>query len=125
MTSDGSAGHPAFEVRRLGAGDVALLQALNALFAEVFEDRETYASRPPGPAYLSTLLGDPCFVAVAALEEERAIGGLVAYGLRKFEQARSELYIYDLAVAAQRRRQGVATALIAALQPIARGLAPG
>ena len=36
--------------------------------------------------------------------------------LRKFEQERSEIYIYDLAVAAANRRQGVATALIEALR---------
>lgn len=45
----------------------------------------------------------------------RRLGGLAAYELRKFEQERSEIYIYDLAVAAAHRRQGIATALIAAL----------
>ncbi len=44
------------------------------------------------------------------------IGGLAAYELRKFEQQRSEIYLYDLGVAEAWRRQGVATALIAALQ---------
>ena len=51
------------------------------------------------------------------------IGGLVAYELPKLEQARSEIYIYDLAVDATHRRQGVATALKKpnkALQPLAR-----
>ena len=37
----------------------------------------------------------------------------------KFEQERSEIYIYDLAVAAPHRRQGIATALIQELQKIA------
>jgi aminoglycoside 3-N-acetyltransferase I len=40
--------------------------------------------------------------------------------LEKFEQARSEIYIYDLAVALPYRRQGIATALIEALKEIAR-----
>ena len=40
------------------------------------------------------------------------VGGLVAYELDKFEQARREIYIYDLAVEAAHRRQGVAAALI-------------
>lgn len=48
------------------------------------------------------------------------VGGLVAYELEKFEQERSEIYIYDLAVAEAWRRQGVATALIDALRDIAR-----
>ena len=48
------------------------------------------------------------------------VGGLVAYQLDKFEQARSEIYIYDLAVAEPWRRQGVATALIEELRRIAR-----
>ena len=47
------------------------------------------------------------------------VGGLVAYVLDKLEQERSEIYIYDLAVAEARRRRGVATALIGRLQAIA------
>jgi aminoglycoside 3-N-acetyltransferase I len=58
-------------------------------------------------------------VAVAALRDGEVIGGLAAYVLPKFEQARSEVYLYDLAVAAGHRRQGVATALIACLQRVA------
>ena len=38
----------------------------------------------------------------------------------KFEQKRSEVYIYDLAVLESHRRQGVATALIEYLKPLAR-----
>jgi aminoglycoside 3-N-acetyltransferase I len=37
----------------------------------------------------------------------------------QFEQPRSEIYIYDLAVAAAHRRQGIATALIQELKRIA------
>jgi aminoglycoside 3-N-acetyltransferase I len=51
--------------------------------------------------------------------DEEVIGGLVAYELDKFERARRELYIYDLAVAEGCRRQGVATALIEHLREIA------
>src|SRR3954470_1561078 len=45
--------------------------------------------------------------------------GLAAYELNKFEQQRSEIYIYDLAVAEDHRRQGIATALIEELKTIA------
>jgi aminoglycoside 3-N-acetyltransferase I len=47
------------------------------------------------------------------------VGGLAAYELEKFEQERSEIYIYDLAVDAEHRRRGIATALIRQLQNIA------
>ncbi|HEX5765539.1 MAG TPA: GNAT family N-acetyltransferase, partial [Woeseiaceae bacterium] len=39
--------------------------------------------------------------------------------LQKFEQERSEIYIYDLAIAQTHRRQGIATALILELKKIA------
>jgi aminoglycoside 3-N-acetyltransferase I len=38
----------------------------------------------------------------------------------KLEQTRSEIYIYDLAVAKEHRRKGTATALIGQLRHIAR-----
>ena len=56
---------------------------------------------------------------MAASCDGKVIGGLAAYVLPKFEQARSELYIYDLAVDEVHRRRGVATALIAELRRIA------
>lgn len=56
---------------------------------------------------------------IRRLGEGDVVGGLVAYELAKFEQERSEVYIYDLAVLASHRRQGVATALIAELKSLA------
>ena len=47
------------------------------------------------------------------------VGGIAAYELHKFEQERSEIYIYDLAIAAAHRRQGIATAPILELRKIA------
>jgi aminoglycoside 3-N-acetyltransferase I len=55
-----------------------------------------------------------------ALADDTVVGGLVAYSLRKIEQERSEIYIYDLAVSTAHRRQGIATGLIDALKRIAR-----
>ena len=54
------------------------------------------------------------------IKNGQVVGGLVAYELVKFEQERSEIYIYDLAVAAPHRRMGIATALIEATRRIAR-----
>ena len=68
--------------------------------------------------YLKRLLGSEYFIALAAIRGGQVVGGLVAYELQKFEQERSEIYIYDLAVAASHRRQGIATALILELKKI-------
>ena len=57
---------------------------------------------------------------VASDSAGAAVGGLAAYELRKSEQERSEIYIYDLAVAVAHRRKGVATALIRTLGEAAR-----
>src|SRR4051794_35051092 len=112
-------GSAEIETRRLGPQDVERVRNLNALFANAFSDVETYANHPPSSAYLSELLAKDQVIVLVALLGERVVGGLVAYEMSKFEQARSEIYIYDLAVAETFRRQGIATALITNLQAIA------
>jgi aminoglycoside 3-N-acetyltransferase I len=108
-----------FTLRRLMPADVGLLRKLNALFGDAFADPETYGGEAPSEIYLEGLLAKEHVVALVALEGEEVLGGLVAYELDKFERARRELYIYDLAVSAEHRRKGVATALIKHLQEIA------
>jgi len=78
----------------------------------VFGDVATYRGAQPDDAYLSRLLASDTFIAIGAWHGTRAVGALAAYVLPKFEQARSEIYIYDLAVAESHRRRGIATALI-------------
>jgi aminoglycoside 3-N-acetyltransferase I len=63
-------------------------------------------------AWLRDLLAQDHVIALAALSGVAVVGGLVGYELQKFEQARREVYIYDLGVAETHRRQGIATALI-------------
>lgn len=111
------------EIVQLAENDVSLLRSLNAMFGRVFDDPESYAGNLPPSSYLETLLGTSTFIALAALDHGEVIGGIAAYELQKFEQQRSEIYIYDLAVSASHRRQGVATALIEGLKTIgaARG----
>lgn len=106
-------------LHRLRPTDVGLFRKLNALFGEAFADPETYGAEPPSDAYLETLLAKEHVVVLAALAGEDVLGGLVAYELDKFERARRELYIYDLAVGERHRRQGIATALIEHLREIA------
>jgi aminoglycoside 3-N-acetyltransferase I len=114
-----------FEIRRLVPADVPLVRQLNAMFGEAFADAETYRAEPPDSGYVERLLGKEHVVALVAVDGGEVVGGLVAYELDKFEQARSEIYIYDLAVAETHRRRGIATALIRRVQEIARERAAG
>ena len=113
------AGSNTFEIRALGSDDVALMRGLLATFGEAFQEPETYGGNRPSASYLQRLLATDYFIALAALKQGEVVGGLAAYELKKFEQQRSEIYIYDLAVAAAHRRQGIATALIQELKKIA------
>ncbi|MGQ0549975.1 MAG: AAC(3)-I family aminoglycoside N-acetyltransferase [Armatimonadota bacterium] len=106
-------------IRLLTPDDIALMEAMLATFAEAFNEVETYSGARPSSAYLRRLLDSDYFIALAALKGSELVGGVAAYELHKFEQERSEIYIYDLAVAAAHRRQGIATALILELKRIA------
>ena len=110
---------PALQIHRLTQADIDLMRQLNVVFAEAFDEAETYFSAPPREAYLQEVLGKDHVIVLAALKEGAVVGGLVAYELHKLERARSEVYLYDLAVAQSHRRQGVATRLIEQLRAIA------
>lgn len=105
-------------IERLGPSQVDAMHAANRLFSEVFGD-EAYQGRPAGDQHLQKLLSDRKFIALVADVGGEMAGALAAYDLVKYEAERSEIYIYDLAVLEEYRRQGVATALIEALKPIA------
>lgn len=106
------------DVRVLGGEDIAPMRAMLSMFGRAFGEARTYTALEPDDAYLGRLLASSTFVAVAALSGGEVIGGIAAYVLPKFEQARSELYLYDLAVEEGHRRQGVATAMIRKLQSL-------
>jgi aminoglycoside 3-N-acetyltransferase I len=89
------------------------------VFADAFSEPGTYLSAQPGDLYLRDLLTQSHFIALTAAMETRVIGGLTAYVLPKFEQERSEIYIYDLAVDKAYRRLGIASTLIQRLRQIA------
>lgn len=108
-----------YNVQPLRTNDQALMEGLLTLFGEAFEDRPTYNDNRPSAAYYEKLLGSDYFIALVALKGNEVVGGLAAYELKKFEQERSEVYIYDLAVAADHRREGIATALIQVLRQMA------
>jgi aminoglycoside 3-N-acetyltransferase I len=106
-------------IRRLTTGDVEAARDLNALYADAFADHETYRRDHPDDAWLARQLAKDAIILLIARIDGRIVGGLTAYELPKFEAARSEIYLYDLAVCASVRRRGIATALITELQHIA------
>jgi aminoglycoside 3-N-acetyltransferase I len=110
---------PAKRVRRLGTGDVQAMSEVFRLFRHVFDDPIAFDTAPPSEDYLKRLLDRDGFAALAAFEGDKAVGALCAYRLDKYEQQRSEYYIYDLEVIEEARRRGVATALIEELGRIA------
>jgi aminoglycoside 3-N-acetyltransferase I len=89
------------------------------MFGEAFEEPETYGGNRPSAANLERLLNSACVIALAALKNAEVVGGIAAYELQRFEQARSAFYIYDLAVAAAHRRKGIATGLFRELKNVA------
>lgn len=110
------------EIKILDPTAIHTMRDMLTLFATAFAEPETYADNQPGDDYLQHLLASRTFIAIAAIEGTQVVGGLAAYVLPKFEQARSEVYIYDLAVDQHHRRRGIATAMIEHLRIHARAL---
>jgi len=109
--------HP---IQQITAENLDHMAGLMHLFGKAFDEMDTYTANPPDSGYLSNQLKLDTFIALVALDGETVVGGLAAYVLPKFEQARNEVYIYDLAVDEAHRRQGIATALIEHLKDVAR-----
>jgi aminoglycoside 3-N-acetyltransferase I len=106
-------------LQQLTPDDTHLMDGLLAMFGEAFDEMETYVGRRPGPEYMRRLLGSDSFIALAAVADGVVVGDIAAYELKKFEQERSEIYIYDVAVAEAWRRRGIATGLIEELGRLA------
>lgn len=107
------------EIHRVKSGETKRMNDLLSTFGEVFDEMDTYTEKRPRADYINRLLDSDTFVALVALDGQRVVGGLAAYELIKFEQERSEFYIYDLAITLSYRRKGIATALIEKLKTIA------
>lgn len=108
-----------YALRQLTQDDLDLMDGLRATFGKAFDELETYTGKQPSAEYQRRLLESDYFIALVALHDETVVGGIAAYELKKFEQERSEIYLYDLAVAEDHRRRGIATALIQQMKVIA------
>ncbi len=111
-----------YSYERLTPRNPSDLSELLRVFGDAFDDVDTYGAAVPSSSYLTTFLGRPQNIVLVAKSGEAVVGGLVAYVLEKFERERSEVYIYDLAVAEPHRRRGIARNLIEQLKPISRAL---
>ena len=104
------------ETRRLTQDDTTLATQLFALMAEVFEEGPRAEL---GTAYVDSLLRRPDFWAVAAFVDGELAGGLTAHTLPMTRSESFEIFIYDLAVRADRQRRGVGRRLVRALRDMA------
>ncbi len=120
MSRAAKAGVSGAEIRRLGPGDRDAAQALAKLFRLAFDGTQAEDAAAADDAWLEDLLGQRRIIILVAARGARIAGGLVAHLLPKLDRRQTELYLYDLAVAEGDRRQGIATALVCALGPIAR-----
>jgi aminoglycoside 3-N-acetyltransferase I len=93
------------QARVLSSGDEAVLIAA----ARIVDEDEV-----PSPERARTLLADPCFVAVAALEDGAPVG--LIYGHVLPQLTRTGLLIYSVDTAVAHRRRGAARAMIGALR---------
>lgn len=109
-----------YTFKQLTSSDSLAFHNLMTLFGEVFNQKEDYQEKRPGEKYTQDFLNNPSHIVLVALEDEKVVGGLVGYELQKFEQERSEMYVYDLAVSNDHHRQGIGTSLIEDLKLIAQ-----
>jgi aminoglycoside 3-N-acetyltransferase I len=109
------------QIRRLAPADHALARGLFATMAGVFgEDSDRLDD-----GYLARLLAREEFWAIAALDGDRALGGLTAHTLPLTATAASAVFLYDLAVRRDHQRRGIGRQLVQALRDAAAAAGAG
>lgn len=103
---------------RLRATDLATAKSLFAVMAEVFES----ACDPLSDAYVTRLLSDERFWAVAAFAGEEIVGGITAHTLPMTKSESSEIFIYDVAVRVDHQRRGIGRGMMSYLRMEAAAL---
>ena len=100
-----------FEVVRLGVGDEVRAGRTFELMADVFDEDHGELS----VAYVAGLLSRPEFWAYAAVTDGVVVGGLTAHALPMTSSEQAEVFLYDIAVAAEVQRQGIGRKLVETL----------
>jgi len=107
----GGDGSDAVVVERLLGGDVSRARAALAMMHEVLDDDPVALS----DGYLGGVLAnDACWV-IAAFEGDEPVGCITGHELAMTRHERTELFVYDLAVRADRQRRGIGRRLVDAL----------
>jgi len=96
------------KISRIQGNEIEQFKELVELLNEVFEESNQVASE----RQLKKLLNKPDFHVIAAIKEDKVIGGLTAYELEQYYTDKSELYIYDIAVKIELHNQGIGKKLI-------------
>jgi aminoglycoside 3-N-acetyltransferase I len=100
------------EIIQINENNISEYYQLLDLFSNEFDDKLNYQNNLPTKEYAKKILTNKSTIILICKADNQIVGGLVAYLLAKFEQERSELYIYDLAVDSNWRRRRIATSLI-------------
>ncbi|MGA6924390.1 MAG: VOC family protein [Desulfosarcina sp.] len=76
-----------YQLNQLGVEDLDLIGSALDCFGEAFDEPENYGSNRPEAKYMRGLLASDTIIAVVAQKDQKVIGGLVAYELRKLEES--------------------------------------
>lgn len=101
-----------FKIKQLTKEDLLTFKSLINLFNTVFEEDAVMGS----DAHLLKLLNNKYFIALAAISENKVMGGLTAYELPMLYSDRSEILLYDMAVKTEYQRMGIGKGLIQSLK---------
>lgn len=102
-------------IQRLTTADAPVARRLFHMMAQVFGE----PARPLSDEYLARLLGRTEFWAIAAFMDDDLVGGLTAHTLPMTRAESSEIFIYDIAVRADRQRRGIGRGLVESLRATA------
>ena len=100
-------------IRRLNKNDLPLAKALIELW---LKDDEVENPKLPPDKYLEKLLHKDDFYIFVAMEGDQVVGGLTAYEIPMFYREENEMFLFEIGVSREYRKQGIATALIKALK---------
>lgn len=106
-----------FQIKKLTKNEFKTAKDLfNSFQIDDGEDNPSSAS----DEYLKDLLARDDFHVLVAIVDEKVIGGLTAYELRKYKREETEMFLYEMGVDEPFRRMGIATALIDYLKTICK-----